>query len=57
MGDGFACTAPAQSYPNKPIRVSIPFPPGEAAEFYAEFIKSEYAKYGKIVRDIGLQPQ
>jgi tripartite-type tricarboxylate transporter receptor subunit TctC len=29
----------------------------ESAEFYGEFIKSEYAKYGKIVRDIGLQPQ
>ena len=29
----------------------------ESAEYYGEFIKSEYAKYGKIVRDIGLQPQ
>ncbi len=29
----------------------------ESAEFYGEFIKSEYAKYGKIVRDIGFQPQ
>jgi tripartite-type tricarboxylate transporter receptor subunit TctC len=29
----------------------------ESPEFYAEFIKSEYAKYGKIVRDIGLQQQ
>jgi tripartite-type tricarboxylate transporter receptor subunit TctC len=29
----------------------------ESPEFYADFIKSEYAKYGKIVRSIGLQPQ
>jgi tripartite-type tricarboxylate transporter receptor subunit TctC len=29
----------------------------ESAEYYGDFIKSEYAKYGKIVRDIGLQPQ
>jgi tripartite-type tricarboxylate transporter receptor subunit TctC len=29
----------------------------ESAEYYGEFIKKEYAKYGKIVRDIGLQPQ
>ena len=29
----------------------------ESPEFYAEFIKKEYAKYGKIVRDIGLKPQ
>ncbi len=29
----------------------------ESAEYYGEFIKTEYAKYGKIVRDIGLKPQ
>ena len=29
----------------------------ESADFYGAFIKSEYAKYGKIVRDIGLKPQ
>jgi len=29
----------------------------ESADYYTEFIKTEYAKYGKIVRDIGLQPQ
>ena len=29
----------------------------ESPEFYAEFIKKEYAKYGKIVRDIGFKPQ
>ena len=29
----------------------------ESADYYTEFIKTEYAKYGKIVRDIGLKPQ
>ena len=29
----------------------------ESAEYYTEFIKTEYAKYGKIVREIGLKPQ
>ena len=29
----------------------------ESPEFFAKFIKTEFAKYGKIVRDIGLKPQ
>lgn len=29
----------------------------EPAEFFGDFLKSEYAKYGKLVRDIGLQPR
>jgi tripartite-type tricarboxylate transporter receptor subunit TctC len=29
----------------------------ESPEFYGNFIKTEYEKYGKIVRAIGLQPQ
>ena len=35
---GFAVTAVAQSYPNKPVRVIIPYPPGEAADFIARVI-------------------
>jgi tripartite-type tricarboxylate transporter receptor subunit TctC len=29
----------------------------ESADYFQNFIKSEYAKYAKIVKDIGLQPQ
>lgn len=29
----------------------------ESAEFFQDYIKNEYAKYGKLVRDIGLKPQ
>jgi tripartite-type tricarboxylate transporter receptor subunit TctC len=29
----------------------------ESPEYFDKFIKSEYAKYGKLVRDIGFQPQ
>ena len=29
----------------------------ESAEFYAKFIQTEFAKYGKIVHDIGFKPQ
>ncbi len=29
----------------------------ESPEWFGDFIKSEYAKYAKIVKDIGLQPQ
>jgi tripartite-type tricarboxylate transporter receptor subunit TctC len=29
----------------------------ESPEFFGDMIKSDYAKYGKLVRDIGFQPQ
>jgi tripartite-type tricarboxylate transporter receptor subunit TctC len=29
----------------------------ESPEFYAKFLKTEFAKYGKIVHDIGFRPQ
>jgi tripartite-type tricarboxylate transporter receptor subunit TctC len=29
----------------------------ESPEYFGDFIRSEYAKYGKLVRDIGFQPQ
>jgi tripartite-type tricarboxylate transporter receptor subunit TctC len=29
----------------------------ESPEFFGELIRSDYAKYGKLVRDIGFQPQ
>ena len=30
---------------------------GESPEFFAELLKSDYAKYGKLVKDIGFTPQ
>ena len=38
-------TLHAQQYPSKPIRIIIPL------------LKSDYEKYGKLIRTIGLQPQ
>ena len=35
MSAGLAC---AQAYPTKPVRVIIPYPPGEAADFIARVI-------------------
>ncbi len=29
----------------------------ESPEYFGEVIRSDYAKYGKLVRDIGFQPQ
>ena len=29
----------------------------ESPEYFGDFIKSEYAKYGKLTRDIGFKPQ
>ncbi len=34
----FACAAAAQGYPNKPIRVIIPYPPGNTADILARLI-------------------
>ena len=30
---------------------------GESPEFFAELLRSDYAKYGKLVKDIGFTPQ
>src|SRR5438309_1646992 len=30
---------------------------GESPEYFAELLKSDYAKYGKLVKDIGFTPQ
>jgi hypothetical protein len=29
----------------------------ESAEYFDKFLKAEYEKYGKLVRDIGLKPK
>lgn len=41
---GFACGATAQTYPTKPIRVIIPFPPGDAADILARLIGPKMAE-------------
>ena len=34
----FACAALAQSYPTRPVRVIVPYPPGDAADILARLI-------------------
>jgi tripartite-type tricarboxylate transporter receptor subunit TctC len=36
--------APAQPYPNKPIRIIVPYPPGSAPDFTAREVGQMYAK-------------
>ncbi len=41
---GFACAALAQPYPSRPIKVIIPFPPGDAADIMARLIGPKMAE-------------
>jgi tripartite-type tricarboxylate transporter receptor subunit TctC len=38
MASGLICAAAAQTYPSKPIRVIVPFPPGDAADILSRLI-------------------
>ena len=41
---GFACTVLAQSYPTRPIKVIVPYPPGDAADILARLIGPKTAE-------------
>jgi len=41
---GFACAAIAQSYPNRPIRFIVPYPPGGAGDIFARVIGAKLSE-------------
>ena len=42
--------AVAQTYPVKPVRLLVPFPPGGSPEAFAEFLRQESEITGRLVR-------
>ena len=41
---GFASAALAQSYPSRPVKVIVPFPPGDAADILSRLIGPKMAE-------------
>lgn len=40
----FAANAPAQNFPNRPVRMVVPFPPGSASDFLARVLGQKLAE-------------
>jgi tripartite-type tricarboxylate transporter receptor subunit TctC len=50
LGILFAMSAAAQPYPSKPVRVIVPFPPGQAADIFSRMVAERLAvKWGQGV--------
>ena len=49
-----ASTVHAQTFPSKPLRIIVPFPPGTPEQFGA-LLQSESARYAKVVREAGIK--
>jgi tripartite-type tricarboxylate transporter receptor subunit TctC len=50
LGAGIAC---AQEFPTRPVRLIVP----SAPEDFAEHVRKETARLGKLIKAIGIKPQ
>ena len=50
-----ASTALPQDYPSRPLRIIVPFPAGGTPGEFADFMRAELVKWGKIVKESGVR--
>jgi len=46
-----------QQYPTRPVRLVVPYPPGGANDVVARLITDELARWGKVIKSLGITPE